>query len=108
MLQPGDKACRCGWKVPERLAHDSNIKPHIACAHESCGTSAVIREMTPTGWANFCLYHYEQFHQSNALVTYRKLGLERWPDETHQEHKRRVFDYINLMAKVPIKQREAA
>src|SRR4051812_36930147 len=96
--------CKCGWHADAKAA----VRPIIACAHLECGTSAMIREKTVTGWANFCLHHYEQYHHTQALVTYRKLGLERWPDETRKDHERRVFDYIGLMSKVPIRKQEAA
>lgn len=93
-------ACRCGW-----IKGQAETKPHIQCAHDSCGTSAVLKRKTPTGWANFCDYHNMQYQQTQALATYRKLGLERYADETCQEHKARVFEYIKLMARTSVMNR---
>lgn len=36
-------------------------KPHIDCAHAPhCTHSAMVREKTTTGYANFCLQHYHE------------------------------------------------
>lgn len=54
----GSKAirCRCGWSA---VGGSIVPLPHIACSYMGCGTSAVCRVWTKTGWANVCLKHYE-------------------------------------------------
>lgn len=54
----GAKACKCGWK--ERTSTPAAGAPqsqHIQCAHMDCTQNAVIKEKTPTGWANLCYAH---------------------------------------------------
>lgn len=62
--------CRCGWKrgsvAPRLLAE---------CAYQGCVTSAVIREQTPTGWANLCEFHWLQAHTRRAEENCRAKGL---------------------------------
>ena len=75
------------------------VKQIVQCAYETCGREAIIREKTPTGLANLCYFHMMQHAQERGLAAMKREGLERWPDETFAEHKRRVFDYIKLMAR---------
>lgn len=56
--------CRCGWK-----AGFSSQRQVVSCAHDGCLHNAVIKEQTPTGWANFCEHHWTRFHRERA---------ERW------------------------------
>lgn len=52
-------------------------KPRADCAVYGCGALTVTREKTPTGWANFCEYHYVEYHhQQSARRVKEKLGLE--------------------------------
>ena len=90
-LAPIAETCRCGWKKHA----DTPGRPHVPCAYETCGSAAIIRESN----ANLCYFHMMQHAQERGLAAMKREGLERWPDETFAEHKRRVFDYIKLMAR---------
>lgn len=54
---------------------------------------------TLTGWAKLCEFHYLAHHKAIADAKFKELGLERWPDETRAQHRKRVFEYIGLLAK---------
>jgi len=62
--------CRCGWKTSVEL-------PRLTqpCAHEGCKTPAILREQIPTGWANFCEYHYIRYHRERAELWCNDHGL---------------------------------
>ena len=45
------------WEAPER--------PHVACCFAGCGSSALARVWTSTGWANVCLDCYPRINTVN-------------------------------------------
>ena len=45
------------------------------CAHESCQHRAVVKIQTPTGWANLCMFHYDEHYRIGALDYCDALGL---------------------------------
>ena len=67
-------ACRCGWKERAAKTKDEPVV-FMQCAHMGCNISAICRVKTPTGWADFCLSHYEKFYTDKAYATCEKLGL---------------------------------
>jgi len=68
-------ACRCGWKERAAKTKDEPVV-FMQCAHMGCNISASCRVKTPTGWADFCLPHYEKFYENKCLETCDKLGLK--------------------------------
>ena len=68
--------CRCGWKRASVLP-----KLRVDCAHEGCTVGALIREQTPTGWANFCEYHWVQYHTEKARLGCEERGLKTKEDK---------------------------
>jgi len=67
-------ACRCGWKERAVKKQDEPAV-FMQCAHMGCNTSAICRVKTPTGWADFCMMHYERFYEEKAHATSDRLGL---------------------------------
>lgn len=55
---------------------DVEERRHIDCAHEGCRFSAVVRQKTPAGWANFCHPHYMEFHRRSAVEWCNAHGLD--------------------------------
>jgi hypothetical protein len=72
----------------------------VQCAHEVCSVPAVCRVKTLTGWANFCLPHYERYHCDLAHEGLESKGLERLPDETKAEHTARLRAWFRAHAKL--------
>jgi hypothetical protein len=68
--------------------------PHIECAHTTCTLAAKVKVLTLTGWAKFCLPHYERYHDDLARKRFTELDLDCWQDETKAEWRKRVFAYI--------------
>lgn len=56
--------CGCGWVKPA----NANTAPHadVPCAHMDCGIAAMCKIQTPTGWANLCWQHYDQYFAQQA------------------------------------------
>ena len=51
-------------------------KPRADCAVYGCGALTATREKTETGWANFCLHHYVEYHHRKSEKRVRdELGL---------------------------------
>lgn len=50
--------------------------PRAACAFEGCKDSALCRVRVPTGWANFCMFHYDLHFVKVAREFTRSLGLK--------------------------------
>lgn len=70
------KACKCGWKERSAAATTTEpTKPHIPCAHMECTNNAIIKEKTPTGWANLCYQHMMQAANERANEYCRALGI---------------------------------
>ena len=68
--------CGCGWgkKRPEK--HTGYVEPdRVKCAYDICFRTAKLKVMTPTGWANFCMEHYENHFKKQARETCENLGL---------------------------------
>lgn len=86
--------CRCGWT---KVGPDGRERVH--CAHDACGIPALCRVQTPTGWANFCLPHYERYHADRAHEGLAEKDLERLPDETKSEHTQRLRAWFKAHAK---------
>ncbi len=53
--------------MARRVSYPGNVDkpkfkhPHIQCAHEACPDSAIVRQRTITGFANFCRTHYDAY-----------------------------------------------
>ena len=90
-------ACRCGWKERGKTAKKDEFRQFMQCAHMGCNTSADVRLKTPTGWADFCRRHYDDFIQDRADAHCAKLGLH-----TVEQKKAWLRDNKLTIKKVPI------
>ena len=72
------ESCRCGWTKGNVAAGH-----YVHCAQEECGISAVCRVKTPTGFANFCLEHYDEYFAKQAAIYCGSRGL----DTTEKQYK---------------------
>lgn len=88
-----------GRKKVEDTTAKTEVGAVIECAHATCGLSAIVKVQTPTGWAKFCEPHYVAYHKALADAKFKELGLERWSDESREDHRKRVFEYMKLLAK---------
>ena len=64
---PAAKDCKdCGTVFAElRKELDDNAR-FCQCSHTDCTTPAICRIKTPTGWANMCQQHYDDWHLNLA------------------------------------------
>jgi hypothetical protein len=86
-------------KKVEDTTPREDVPEIIPCAHESCGISAITRVKTPTGWAKFCLEHYEDYFKRLAAKNFTALGLDRWPNESYDDWRARISEYTKLIVK---------
>jgi CO/xanthine dehydrogenase Mo-binding subunit len=100
-LNFGATACRCGWKArAKREPRQEKPREIVHCAHETCDVPAICRIKTATGWANFCLPHYDRYHEAEALKGLAAKGLDQKPGETKAEHVARMRDWFSAHAKL--------
>lgn len=95
-------ACKCGWK--ERATTAASTAPtlsHIQCAHMECTNNAIVKEKTPTGWANFCYPHMMSHANERAKSYCLSLGLQTSADCRAWLAKNQL-----LVKRAPILQRE--
>lgn len=70
------KACKCGWKEREEPAASATpAKQHIQCAYMDCTQGAIIKEKTPTGWANICYGHMMKHANERAKAFCLSIGV---------------------------------
>ena len=81
-------ACSCGWKDRKEKTDYSADPIRIECAYMSCQQRSKVKVMTPTGWANFCAYHYDIHFLNQAEQICERLNLKTvdekraWASET--------------------------
>ena len=68
-------ACRCGWKDRETKGRPAEPELTVECAHMECQHRAKVKIRTKTGWANLCMFHYDEHYRLKALATCEALGL---------------------------------
>lgn len=102
------RVCRaCGWKTRTRSERKSDEPlEHVPCAYFGCGESARCKVQMPTGWASLCLKHYELYYARVGDAAMTANGLDKLPEETRDEWRKRVFaHWKELAAKAPMNQR---
>lgn len=72
------ESCRCGWT--KESAREAGF---VHCANETCPACAVARVKTPTGYANFCPQHYEDYFTKQAEIFCGSRAL----DTVEKQHK---------------------
>lgn len=70
--------CGCGWGKPKKGERQPDL-PRVECCFAGCIHLAKVKLKTPTGWANMCAGHYEEFTLKRALETCKRLGLTSVP-----------------------------
>jgi hypothetical protein len=94
--------CGCGWRrvanPGAKLAYPDD-PPRVHCAHDSCPHNAVVKIETKYGWANLCWRHHEEHFKRQAQITFEEMGLKRWPDESRDDHVKRVREYTKLIVR---------
>lgn len=76
------KYCGCGWKEQPKRGEATPL-PHIDCAHEMCGTPAIVKVQTKTGWATLCERHYLEHKNAEAKAWLVERGL--WCDPAYRD-----------------------
>lgn len=74
------------------------------CSHETCVRSAIIKQRTDTGWANFCEYHYIQHHQNLAQAWCAEHGLDTVDKKkafVREKYKSFLSRAVNYPVRVP-------
>lgn len=66
--------CGCGWKRDKVTTDGEPLR--VECAHMACQFRAKVKVKTPTGLANFCRHHYDDYFLTQAQETCKNLGLE--------------------------------
>jgi hypothetical protein len=100
-LFPNATSCACGWRSRRPQQNDADPpRERVQCAHATCTIPAACKVKTRTGWANFCLPHYERYHEDIALAGLAEKGLERLHDETKAEHVERLRAWFKKNAKL--------
>lgn len=92
--------CACGWRSRKKEPAYEAPREIVQCAHEVCSVPAVCKVKTPTGWANFCMPHYERYHEAGALKGLAEKGLDQRPGETRAEHVGRMRAWFKANAKL--------
>lgn len=83
--------CGCGWKSRTKKDVETEAaRPIVHCAYDTCDIPAICKVKTPTGLANFCLPHYERYHEDRSHEALEIRGLGRLADETKAEHMARL------------------
>ena len=67
--------CGCGWQKPSKRDRDEPL-PMVNCVYADCLKPAIMREKTPTGWANLCHFHMMQRHHDRAEKYCADRGLD--------------------------------
>ena len=101
-LKAGVNSCPCGWsKTPSSHARGEPAKEHIQCAHQECGNHAIVRERTPSGWANLCYEHMMAAANKRAKEYCESLGLK-----TAQDCRDWLRENKLLVKRAPVLERE--
>jgi hypothetical protein len=66
--------------------------PYVHCAQDGCGIGATTRIKTPTGYANFCLEHYDEYFTKEAAIYCGSRGLDT--PEKQMKHCREMFGVL--------------
>lgn len=97
------KRCGCGWQFgligkAAPLAYPGD-PPRIDCCVEGCGQKSFVKIKTKFGWGNFCPTHYEDYFKNEAKESFTKMGLDRYHNETREQHIERIREYTKLIVK---------
>lgn len=67
--------CGCGWKRYAKSAANASELPRVKCCHDTCFIDAFCKIQTPTGWANFCHAHYDEYFKRSGDAYCASRGL---------------------------------
>lgn len=82
----------------EGATRREDVQPAIPCAHEDCQQYAVVNLRLKTGWAKLCMPHYEQHFAREGDKVTTAHGLDKLPEETREEWRKRVFAHWKALA----------
>lgn len=87
-------SCQCGWTLGDVPV---GVEVH-RCA--DCPDMARMRIQVDGVWRKVCETHYLAYAKQAAEGALAKHGLERKPGESAQDHRKRLFAWLNENARV--------